>query len=152
MSVLMRVVKELAYGKTWSILFFQSKPKHAKLLVPPAQLCLGPFVLFTGLIEATLLVLQHSLEWSLLALQLLHAVQPYIKPVHQQLVIRLHGIKLISTFLRPSLRTKEEHAGDAHSLFADLLSGFLIYQLICYKMVCDELMPSAAAGACPTSS
>ena len=104
MSVLMRVVKELAYGKTWSILVFQSKPKHAKLLVPPAQLCLGPFVLFTGLIEATLLVLQHSLEWSLLALQLLHAVQPYIKPVHQQLVIRLHGIKLISAFLRPSLR------------------------------------------------
>ena len=100
----MRVVKRLACGKTWSILFFQCNSKHAKLTVPPAQLCLGPLVLFTGLIEATLLVLQHSLEWSLLALQLLHAVQPYIKPVHQQLVIRLHGIKPISAFLRPSLR------------------------------------------------
>ncbi len=115
----MRVVKELAYGKTWSIFFIQSNSKHAKLTVPPAQLCLGRLVLFTGLIEATLLVLQYSLEWSLLALQLLHAVQPYIKPVHQQLVIHLHGIKLISTFLRLPLRTKEEHAGDAHSLFAD---------------------------------
>ncbi len=54
-----------------------------------------------------------------MALQLLHAVLPYIKPVHQQLMIRLHGIKLISKLLRPPLRTTEEHAGDAHSLFAD---------------------------------
>ncbi len=133
-------------------LIFQNNSKHAELTVPREELCLGPLVLCTGLIEATLLVLQHSLEWSLMALQLMHAVQPYIKPVHQRLVIRLHGIKLISAFLRPPLRTKEEHAGDAHSLLADLFSGFLIFQLICYKMVCDELMPSGAAGACPTSS
>ncbi|KAL0054521.1 hypothetical protein WJX82_010154 [Trebouxia sp. C0006] len=67
-------------------------------------------LLKSGLIEATLLVLQHSLDWSWEALQLLHAVQPYIKPVHRQLVVRLHGIKLITAFLHPPLHTKEEHA------------------------------------------
>ena len=93
------------------------RAKHAEQTVPHAEL-LKPLVSCTGLIEATLLVLQDSLVWSRMALQLMHAVQPYIKPAHQQLVIRLHGIKLISAFLRPPLHAKEEHAGDAHSLLA----------------------------------
>ncbi len=92
MSVLMCVVQEPAYGKTRSVLFESHlNSKHAELPVPPAQPCLGLLFWCAGLIEATLLVLQHSLEWSWMALQLLHAVQPYIKPVHQQLVICLHG-------------------------------------------------------------
>ena len=104
--------------------YFQKhlRSKHAELPVSHVEL-LKPHVLCTGLIEATLLVLQDSLEWSWMALQLMHAVQPYIKPVHQQLVIRLHGIKLISAFLCPPLRAKDEHAGDAHSLLADYSAG-----------------------------
>ncbi len=101
--------------------YFKRHPrsKRAGVTVLHEELCGGPLVLCIGLIEATLLVLQHSLDWSWEALQLLHAVQPYIKPVHRQLVVRLHGIKLITAFLHPPLRTKEEHAGDAHSLLAD---------------------------------
>ena len=100
----------------------------------------------TGLILVVVAALQHGLKWSASAFELLHYAQGHLTTAQKNLLEQLHGVKHISSLLRPieSIAIEDEACKSLGKMFI-LAARHTVKRFRLTNMLTNDMSPALRA-------